>query len=412
MARSRAKKWFGFIHLWVGLITGIIIFLISISGCIYVFRDELFTLAHQDLLFNDAKTKQPTLPISQLWDKAQQHIGPNYEIEDGTAYNEANRNWEFIAGKYHDSVITYFQWIEYDYVIYINPYTGNVAGVIDHKYEFFQLVKMFHWSLLLHTDYGQPIVGTAILLFLISLISGLVIWWPQKLKQFKENLKVKWKARWRRINYDLHRSTAIYILPFAIILAITGLVWAFESVQAIVYVAATQSITPPDRSQPKSIYDTTRVWKDEKELLNHTVSSAFGHYPNAYSVHFHPANRKDTTHAMSVYIRHNSMVYYNAALEYYDQYTGKLLHTATFDKLNRGMKLIYMNYDIHVGAILGIPGKILAFIVSLLCASLPITGFMIYWGKRTIAKQKEEKVREEEAQKLKAKAEQRFSELV
>lgn len=396
MARSRAKKWFGFIHLWVGLVTGIIVFLISITGCIYVFRDELFTLAHKDVLFNNATQKQATIPINQLWDTAQAYIGDKYEIEDGTAYNDANRNWEFIAGKYHDSVLTYFQWIEYDYVVYVNPYTGKVAGMIDHKYEFFQLVKMLHWSLLLHTDYGQPIVGVAVLLFVVSLISGIVIWWPSKIKQFKENLKVKWKARWRRINYDIHRATAVYILPLAFIVAVTGLVWAFKTVQAIVYVAASQSITPPDRTEPKSVYDTTATWLTKPQLLSHIVEDSWKQYPQAYSVHFHPADYADTTHSVTTYIRFNGMVYYNAALNYYDQYSGKLLKGMTFDKLNRGEKMIYMNYDIHVGAILGIPGKILAFIVSLICASLPVTGFMIYWGKRTIAKQKEAKVREEE----------------
>jgi uncharacterized iron-regulated membrane protein len=41
-----------------------------------------------------------------------------------------------------------------------------------------------------------------------------------------------------------------------------------------------------------------------------------------------------------------------------------------------------MNYDIHVGQILGLTGKIIAFLASLICASLPITGFIIWWGKR------------------------------
>jgi uncharacterized iron-regulated membrane protein len=39
-------------------------------------------------------------------------------------------------------------------------------------------------------------------------------------------------------------------------------------------------------------------------------------------------------------------------------------------------------YDLHVGAFFGFPGKILAFIMSLFCASLPITGFIIWWGRR------------------------------
>ncbi|MEO8961981.1 MAG: PepSY-associated TM helix domain-containing protein [Ginsengibacter sp.] len=41
-----------------------------------------------------------------------------------------------------------------------------------------------------------------------------------------------------------------------------------------------------------------------------------------------------------------------------------------------------MNYDIHTGQLLGLAGKILAFLASLIAASLPITGFYIWWGRK------------------------------
>jgi uncharacterized iron-regulated membrane protein len=55
---------------------------------------------------------------------------------------------------------------------------------------------------------------------------------------------------------------------------------------------------------------------------------------------------------------------------------GKLKDTKLADKIAR------MNYDIHVGAVLGLPGKIMAFFASLFAASLPVTGFLIWWGRR------------------------------
>jgi uncharacterized iron-regulated membrane protein len=241
---------------------------------------------------------------------------------------------------------------------------------------------MFHWSLLLHTDYGQPIVGVAVLLFVISLISGVIIWWPQKWKQFKEHMKIRWKARWRRINYDLHRTTAIYALPFALIISLTGLVWAFKWVQAAVYVIASLSITPPDRTEPKSTYDTTFVWTSEADMLNNTATRLMAENPNVHSISLHPAAKKDSVGTFDAYIRPNGMVYYNYQSQNYDRYSGKLLRSSDFSNLNNGEKLIYMNYDIHVGQILGIPGKIIAFIVSLICASLPVSGFLIWWGRR------------------------------
>lgn len=389
MARSRAKKWFGVVHLWVGLTTGLLVFLISITGALYVFRDELYTLIHRDAIYNSVTAKQKPLPVTELWDAVQQHMGSSVKIEHPIAYNIPNMNWEFHAAEYNDSAITYFNWIVYDYIIYINPYTAKVTGVVNNKYEFFQLVKMFHWSLWLHTDYGQPVVGVAVLLFLVSMISGVVIWFPSSFRQFKESLKVRWRAQWQRANNDLHRSIGFFVLPAAFVIATTGLVWAFEWVQAAVYVAATQSITPPEKKEPKSSYDTTFVWKTEAELLNNTTTQLLAENPTAYAVSVHPT--KDTTGTFDSYIRPNNMVYYNTVAKNYDRYSGKLLRTSDFNKLNNGEKLIYMNYDIHVGQILGIPGKILALLASLICAALPVTGFMIWWGKRKVAKEKEEK---------------------
>jgi uncharacterized iron-regulated membrane protein len=59
-----------------------------------------------------------------------------------------------------------------------------------------------------------------------------------------------------------------------------------------------------------------------------------------------------------------------------DQIYGRLDKASTADKVYR------MNYDIHTGAIIGLPGKILAFFASLIAASLPVTGFMVWLGRR------------------------------
>jgi uncharacterized iron-regulated membrane protein len=53
------------------------------------------------------------------------------------------------------------------------------------------------------------------------------------------------------------------------------------------------------------------------------------------------------------------------------------LHDATFAD-----KLLRMNYDIHTGGILGLSGKIFMFLMSLIIASLPITGVVIWINKK------------------------------
>ena len=82
---------------------------------------------------------------------------------------------------------------------------------------------------------------------------------------------------------------------------------------------------------------------------------------------------------------------------YLDQYTLKQL-PASANRLrdeNLASWIRRSNYGLHVGAIGGITTKILFFIASLICASLPITGFYIWWTKKKKSWKKRAKARPE-----------------
>ncbi|RZK16187.1 MAG: PepSY domain-containing protein, partial [Hymenobacter sp.] len=79
---------------------------------------------------------------------------------------------------------------------------------------------------------------------------------------------------------------------------------------------------------------------------------------------------------------------YGQSLHYYhrDEYrfhprTGQLLLAQPHAGKSAGKKLADMNYDLHTGLILGLGGKVIAFIISLISASLPITGFLVWRGR-------------------------------
>ncbi|HEY5825404.1 MAG TPA: PepSY-associated TM helix domain-containing protein, partial [Cyclobacteriaceae bacterium] len=107
-------------------------------------------------------------------------------------------------------------------------------------------------------------------------------------------------------------------------------------------------------------------------------------YPSAEVLEVHVP--EDNISAIEVAANPDDQTYWKADYRYFDQHTleeiqvthmfGQLKNTSAADKLAR------MNYDLHVGAVWGLPGKILAFIASLICASLPITGIYIWWGRR------------------------------
>jgi uncharacterized iron-regulated membrane protein len=89
---------------------------------------------------------------------------------------------------------------------------------------------------------------------------------------------------------------------------------------------------------------------------------------------------------IEVSINPSDETYWQTDYRFFDQYTMKELSVEhIYGKLEAAMtadKLLRVNYDIHTGAIIGLPGKILAFFASLIVASLPFTGFYIWWGRR------------------------------
>lgn len=394
--KNTLKNRIGQIHLWLGLASGLVVLIVSITGCLFVFQKEITEFIYKDQYFvkpPQTTTPHATLPVSLLRKTAQDALGASQPIGSITIYRQPDRAWECMAYKNNDTALTYFGAMEYFRSVLINPYTGEVTGIRDYKYDFFSIVKYIHWSLLLNTSYGQPIVGWSTLIFVLLLITGLVLWWPKKwTKAYKDrSFKIKWKASFKRVNYDLHNVPGFYSLLPALIISMTGMVFAFGWFESLVYAAAAGTTTPPVRVVVKSVPPAegsltegslTPAGDSLKKVspIDIAFKEALVQLPAAERIGLSPASGKEGT--IYAFGYKGKEVYYGSDALQFDQYTGKLLHRRNNSEKNRGERLIEMNYDIHVGAIGGLAGKILAFIISLICASLPVTGFLVWWGKR------------------------------
>jgi uncharacterized iron-regulated membrane protein len=74
---------------------------------------------------------------------------------------------------------------------------------------------------------------------------------------------------------------------------------------------------------------------------------------------------------------------------YHDQHSGKLLKTSDdYNQLSAGKKLYNLSFDIHVATIWGLPSKIIASLACLIGASLPVTGFIIWYNRKFGKKKK------------------------
>lgn len=380
------KKLIGKLHLWFGLVIGILVFIISITGALYVFKDEIQNSLRKDAIYHgehDIQHKTP-LSFSVLEQKVNAQTKEPYPIHWVEVPLDKSKSYEFYYYETNPEAWHYFdEYVVYK-VAYVNPFTGKVLAVYDVKHDFFSIVKFIHWSFLLKSDWGTYVVGIPALIFIFMLISGIVLWWPKNKKARKQRVWFRWKniKSWRRKNYDLHSILGFYSSFIALIIAITGVFYAFMVVQSLIYFVFSGGKTEyPDFSK----YHTTAPTEIRNEqTLDKIARQVEAQFPNAYSysLDFGHDHLDDHEHEnFSVYIKDLSYSYHKNHSMIFDENSGELLHTHRHSDKNLGEKAVAANYDIHVGAIFGIWTKILAFIVSLVCASLPITGFLVWWGR-------------------------------
>ncbi|WP_200837167.1 PepSY domain-containing protein [Dyadobacter sp. 3J3] len=368
------KKVLHFLHLWLGIGSGIIVFILAVTGCIYGFQQEIQD-ATQSFRFVEPQHK-PFLAPSTFRVIAEKEL-PNKKIHS-VQYGDSKTA----------AVITFFNFDpEYYYLMYANPYTGEILETRNMDSDFFRFILMGHYYLWLPPTIGQPIAASATLIFVFMLLSGLVLWWPKNKAALKQRFKVKWNAQWRRKNYDLHNVLGFYSIPIALIIACTGLIMGFQWFSKSVYWATSggQTMTP--------FYEAESVGKPDPNkkipAIDFLWKKTMAEYPAAQTIEMHyPETAKSTIAAVTNPV---AGTFYKADYIYYDQYSLKEIPvTHNFgryhDELTLANKIMRMNYDIHIGAIIGLPGKILAFIISAITASLPVTGFIIWWGRRKKSK--------------------------
>src|SRR5699024_7789697 len=238
------------LHRWLGLTTGLVVFILSITGCLFVFHQEISGWVRHDTFFaDDVPANQQTLPVNELQAKAADALDVEHLPFGLTTYKNPGKNWSAMLYKAGVDSWTYFGSMEVYKTAYINPYTGQIEGIVNEKKDFFQIIKGIHWSLLLATPIGQPIVVWCTVIFLILLITGMVLWWPRKWNRAgkQKSFNIKWGSTWRRINYDLHNVLGFYFLIITLILGLTGLYWYFPSAKKGLYFLGTGEFKlPPD----------------------------------------------------------------------------------------------------------------------------------------------------------------------
>lgn len=371
-----------FLHRWIGLLSGLVVFIVSITGAIYVFEKELFALFHPSYVTVTAHKGEKTLSLSILKANAQRVTDHPITLIRVPATDDQRQVYLFEALKRRpkNDIVGVFinKEIRYWDRIFVDPYSGKVLGKIDVETNFFWIVRQIHQFLYLRRDVGSTIVGTSVLLFIITLFSGIFLWWPKNRKVAVKRLKINFSAKWKRLNYDLHQVLGFYAFFVAIVIAATGLVWSFKWWETSIYWLLDGKRPNNKYEEPKAPDNTIDAASMASlDLIWSDVVKKYGAHEGAL------VNIPQNASVANVTVYKKGNTWWSASDTYtYDLRSEKCSFKRLQNDKTLGMKWRDSNYDIHVGKIAGRTGMWIAFVTSLICASLPVTGFYIWYGRK------------------------------
>jgi uncharacterized iron-regulated membrane protein len=352
----KATKYIFGWHHWCGLIVGLFLLLMSITGSILVFSDELEMLEEQDI------PSIQTIPGIASIDHSFQAVQTKYP------------GWEirlYHLPKTDEALVYELRQKENAKKVYVHPVSGEILGVDENANRSFQRrLLLLHYTLFAGTA-GKIMVFTIGILFLVTLITGLIVYRKSLLKVF--TFRVRFNKKTVRSFYSsLHRIIGVWSLVFNLLIVASGLWLSGQIVSNALKAPA--AATKKEKALPVRSIDSVveKIGKEYPGFEIHLIRIRPG--ANAVQV----SGRLITDPA--VYGNYYSTFSVSGA-------TLEIEKSSFMKDLPAGERLKKMAGPLHFGSYGGWPLKILYCLLGFTPAFLSISGFIL-WRKRSRAKKR------------------------
>jgi len=344
--RTRIRSLLFKLHLAGGLIAGLFLLILGVSGTVLAFSDEIDAFL-QPSIFKVSPQARP-LPLNQLAANATAVLNPGDVIAVYVPSARPDRSYWFSVIPGHHRLPRQ---------VFVNQYTGKVLGDLS-ALRFTVIMKVLH---------NLTAFSAIVLMFLVP--SGLYLWWPLK------RIGINASSNLRRLSFDLHNSLGFFSSLLLFGFAATGANMALERWTVPMTVAVTRS-KPMQRSvasqpkigvQPISADLACSIAKDALPGAS-ILWISIPRQPRAvYLVKMRfPEDRADN----------------GGSFVLIDQYSGNTLDVVSTRSASPAQRVVNLNRALHTGEIGGDTGRILAALASLTLPLQAITGAWLWWTKR------------------------------
>ena len=357
------KKALRNIHLWLSAPLGLVIAVVCFTGAMLVFEQEIVSVTHRNLLFVDDASGRP-LPLGELMARAGQSLPHGAKATGVSISSDPRRAYRVNLSEPRGAALV------------IDQYTGRVRGVYERPAFFRAMFGLHRWLMDSprsrgDTSWGKVVVGVAVAMFVLALLSGVAVWWPRRGQSLRRALTVTARHGSHRLWHSLHCTGGMYAVMLLLAMSLTGLTWSFRWYNAAFYkLFGVENTGRGGHSPAKAEREGSRGYASWQAALDgaKTICPDFRQITVSHGTLKVSSARYGNTRATDTYTFCPS--------------TGRLLEAKLYAEAARQSKIRGWIYSVHVGSFGGLPTRLLWFVAALLGALLPLTGYYL-WYRRT-----------------------------
>jgi uncharacterized iron-regulated membrane protein len=365
------RKSIFWLHLFCGVIAGIVVLIMSITGVALTYQKQMTAWADQRLYKIPAPANAAPLSTELLLQNFQKARPASYPMSITLSSNP-----EIAA-----SIAT-----GPNEIIFVNPYTGEILGTGSQSVRtFFKVTTDWHRWLALtgeNRGIGKAVTGVCNLAFLLLVITGLYLWWPQKwtLGIFRTlawfRLGVSGKAR----DSNWHYVFGFWCLIPLFFIVISGVVISYAWASSLVFQLTGSKVVfkggPPGGKKPGPMGMNRERSPLQVEGLDALMSSVRNYTANWKTITFQLPGVVDKTASFTVDIGSGVRPQDKFTL-ILDKSSAQVVRAEKFENMDRGLRARIWLRFVHTGEFYGFLGQTIAGIASLAGVLLVWTGIAL-----------------------------------
>ena len=387
------KKALRKIHLWLSVPTGIIITLVCFSGAMLVFEKEITEVVKPELYFVKEAKGEP-IPMQELMEKVEETLPDSVSISGVTVFADSTRTYQVSLSKPRRASI------------YVNQYTGEVTGRSERLPFFNTMFHLHRWLLGSSSGVGKLLTGICTLVLVFILITGILMWLTNRNKPLKASLAIHVTKGWGRFWHDLHVAGGIYTTIFLLAMALTGLTWSFSWYRTGFYACfgVESSEKGGAHGEGGNSHGEGRGSRGEGRYThgdgrnNHEGKHGEGRGFHRRSPYRHwedvlnevalknPGYQQITLKPEVAEVVPEGRLSMRATDKYsYDRRSGEITDVQLYSAGKKDTKVRSGVYMVHTGSWGGIITRILNFLAAFIGATLPLTGYWLWFRRKRAA---------------------------